>query len=292
MQLGQGIVQGAEIVKWTDVVESLGAAAGAIGTLITLIFVALQLRRQSESLRDQRDASVRSLDAVSKQIAAQAEQTAYVAEQTRLQTRQAAHVAEQTAILAKSNKSLLYQNVTREMQSLSRIFLAEPNLRPYFYEGAPPPESGDLGSRVRIVSEMFVDLIAITLNTDVFFDDDNRMSWTTYFEYIASGSQAIQDYWTEHGEWYEPAIRALLDPVVDAAVAARTPGAAGTEPSSELDQGCRPGSPDRHTGSTHSGKCRTERPEGDQPSADRQRSTAARAEASANGRVAPRKSQQ
>src|SRR4051794_34660997 len=99
MQLGPTIAQGAEIVEWTDKLESIGTAVGAIGTLLTLIFVALQLKKQSESLRDQRDASIRSLDAVSKQIAAHVEQTSYVAEQTRLQTQQTAHVAEQTAIL-------------------------------------------------------------------------------------------------------------------------------------------------------------------------------------------------
>lgn len=222
MQLALNVAQVAETVKWTDVVESLGTVAGATGTLLTLVFVALQLKRQSESLRDQRDASIQSLDAVSKQIAAQVEQTSYVAEQTRLQTKQATHVAEQTAILAKSNKSLLYQNVTREMQNLTTVFLNDPGMRTYFYDDTPLPDSEELGLKVRIVSEMFVDLMAFTLNTDVFFDEDNRTSWIVYFEYVASRSRAIQDYWTEHGEWYEPVVRNVLDPIVGAAVATRT----------------------------------------------------------------------
>ncbi|MGW5722674.1 hypothetical protein ACWEVP_41340 [Amycolatopsis sp. NPDC003865] len=222
MQLALDAAQVTETVKWTEIVESLGTVAGATGTLLTLVFVALQLKRQAESLRDQRDASVRSLDAVSKQIAAQAEQTSYVAEQTRLQTTQTTYVAEQTAILAKSNKSLLYQNVVREMQNLTTVFLNDPGLWTYFYEDTLPSDSEELGLKVRIVSEMFVDLMAFTLNTDVFFDEDNRGSWIVYFEYIASKSRAIQDYWTEHGEWYEPVVRKVLDPVVAAAVAART----------------------------------------------------------------------
>lgn len=219
--LPQVAIQIDEGVKWTDVVTAIATVAGAIGTLITLVFFGLQLRSQSAALRDQRDSSSRSLTAVSEQIAAQTEQTRYVAEQTRLQTEQSKHIAEQTQLLAQqykvvamTNKSILYQNVTKEMQQLSRIFLDTPNLRCFFYEGATLPPNSPLREQVKILSEMFVDFMGFTLNTDSLFDADERLSWTRYFQYIALNSPCLREYWRSHRHWHEKPVREVLDPIV------------------------------------------------------------------------------
>ena len=88
------------VVKWTDVVTAVATAAAAVGTLLALVFVGLQLRSQSAALDNQRTLQV-------------------LAEQTKLQTQQAGHVAEQTRLLtqqvetvASTNRAILYQNVT------------------------------------------------------------------------------------------------------------------------------------------------------------------------------------
>src|SRR5688500_14567542 len=68
--------------------------------------------------------------------------------QTRCQTVQARHIAEQTGLLNDTSRAGLYQNVMKEMQEISRIFLDAPELRRYFYGESPPPPDPDLSARV------------------------------------------------------------------------------------------------------------------------------------------------
>jgi len=134
--------------------------------------------------------------------------------QTRCQTGQTRHIAEQTELLNETGRAELYQNVMKEMQEISRIFLQAPELRCYFYEGSPPPREGDRSARVEIMSEMIVDFMGFTLNTFKLFSAEEKRGWTSYFEDIGRNSPAIRAFWRAHREWYEPPVRNVLDPIV------------------------------------------------------------------------------
>ena len=75
-----------DIVLWTDAVQAVAEAAGAVGTLAALVFLGLQLRSQTKALQEQRESSTSGLKALAEQVRLQVVQAGYVAEQTRLQT--------------------------------------------------------------------------------------------------------------------------------------------------------------------------------------------------------------
>jgi hypothetical protein len=119
----------------------------------------------------------------------------------------------------------LYQNVMKEMQEISRIFLCSPELRRYFYECAPLPcdDEGDLLARAEVMSEMIVDFMALTLNTFRLFSEEEKKGWIVYFQEIGRTSPAIRSFWTEHREWYEPPVWSVLEPVVQSMAAEERP---------------------------------------------------------------------
>jgi hypothetical protein len=203
----------ADVVLWTDTVQAIAEAAGAVGTLAALIFLGLQLRSQTRALGEQRESSIRGLEAVAEQIRLQVEQASHVAEQTRLQTEQTSILSQQLHLVAMTNKSMLYQDLTREMQRITSVFLQRPRLRRYFYDNVEVPAEGEEREEVAIMSEMFVDFISSSLNTNALFDDRQRAVWINYFQQIAGSSPAIRDFWATHRHWYEPSVQAVLDPV-------------------------------------------------------------------------------
>ena len=195
-------------IKWTEVVGALAAVAAAVATLATLIFFGLQLRAQGDAMEDQHTSSDRNLQAMTDQLAAQTEQARHQAEQTKL-------LAQQIQLLATTNRAILYQNVTSEMQKLHRILLSRPELRKYFYENVETPPSGsDLFTRVEIMTEVFADFMGFTLNTNTLFSEEERSTWRTYFQFLAENSPSLRKFWSENRLWYEEPVRAVLDPIV------------------------------------------------------------------------------
>ena len=78
----------------------------------------------------------------------------------------------------------------------------------------PADVPGELATRIRVISEMFVDFAGFTVNTYEPFSGSEKDGWLAYFADIARRSPAVRSYWREHREWYEPPLRAVFDPVV------------------------------------------------------------------------------
>ncbi len=107
-------------------------------------------------------------------------------------------LAEQLNLVAMTNKSMMYQDLTREMQRITSIFLERPRLRRYFYDNVEVPVEGEEREEVAImVSEMFVDFISSSLNTNALFDHRQRTVWINYFQQIVRSSPAIRDFWDD-----------------------------------------------------------------------------------------------
>lgn len=148
--LARAVAPSIQAIEWTDIVTAVATAAAALGTLATLIFFGLQLRKQSQALSHQREASDESLRILAEQIAAQIEQTRLAAEQTRLQTQQASYVAEQTRLLAtqaetESSAAELNFNLdimTRLQEVLWQVADHEPTWQ-HVWGDSPGPDSPD-----------------------------------------------------------------------------------------------------------------------------------------------------
>jgi hypothetical protein len=183
MILSTGLAVGPtdDIVKWTDEVATLLSGLGVLCTLVMFIFVF---------------------------------------HQTRCQMRQTNAIVDQLAHAVEANRSTLYQSTMREMQQISRIFLQHPELWPYFYADVPVPADvpAELATRIRVISEMFVDFAGFTVNTYDPFKGPEKDGWLAYFADIARTSPAVRSYWREHRGWYEPPLRAVFDPVVGSVV--------------------------------------------------------------------------
>jgi hypothetical protein len=218
-----------DIVLWTDAVQAVAEAAGAVGTLAALVFLGLQLRSQTRALQEQRESSTGGLKALAEQVRLQVVQAGYVAEQTRLQTEQTNLLSDQLNLVAMTNKSMLYQDLTKEMQRITSIFLERPRLRRYFYDNIDVPTECVEREEVRVVSEMFVDFISSSVNTNALFDEKQRTVWTTYFREIAGSSPAMREFWCKNRHWYEPSVQAVLDPVALRSASGETRGGADTK---------------------------------------------------------------
>jgi len=134
--------------------------------------------------------------------------------QTQCDTEQTRLLGQQVEFAVSTNREALYQNVMKEMQDISKLFMEWPELRCYFYEGCAPPHEGELKVRVQIMSEMLVDFMGFTLNTYDHLSVDEKNGWTSYFADVARSSPALRSYWRDRREWYEQPVQELLDPIV------------------------------------------------------------------------------
>ena len=115
--------------------------------------------------------------------------------------------------LQHQNRSLGSQNIGQAMQVISAIFLERPHLRACFYDGALPPREPEDVFRVVVISDMFVDLMSLTLNNTTLLENDEVEGWRNYFAELMSTSPALRNFWKQKRSWYEKPLCDLLDPV-------------------------------------------------------------------------------
>lgn len=113
------------------------------------------------------------------------------------------------------NRAILSQNINGMMNKISSLFFEHPELRQYFYDNANLPDDDFTQTRVTILAEMFIDFMSMTLTNEILAPIDETSAWATYFSDIAKSSPAIRSYWELHHQWYEGALQALLNPIMN-----------------------------------------------------------------------------
>lgn len=104
-----------------------------------------------------------------------------------------------------------YRSATDLMLEVDRVFVAHPELRPYFYDDkACPPGHADY-NLVEAVAELELDVLECIWDGRHNYSDDDRESWAKYIKDTLGKSPALR---TMHGDpakadWY-PTLDELL----------------------------------------------------------------------------------
>ena len=125
-----------------------------------------------------------------------------------IQTR---HVAKQSAVLAKAEIASLRYNLNDHLQQVTHVFVDEPHLRKYFFDGAPiDPGSEDVDAALA-VAELYFDAMYFTLESGLPFDQENSTSWMNFYRLLVVNSPAMQLFWHRHSRLYGARVRKPVD---------------------------------------------------------------------------------
>ena len=99
---------------------------------------------------------------------------------------------------------IAYQNMTAQIADMDRFFVANLDLRPYFFDGKEPPSEGDERERVLAVAEMYVNVVDNVLTQlPTLSRGGVATDWEAYFVDVYRSSPAIREFWDEHGAaWF------------------------------------------------------------------------------------------
>jgi len=100
--------------------------------------------------------------------------------------------------------AVAYQNMAAQMADVTRFFVDNSDLRPYFFGGKALPASPDEHDRVLAVAEMYVNFIDNVLTqSPVLKRAGIAADWEAYFLDVYRTSPAIREFWSAHGSgWY------------------------------------------------------------------------------------------
>jgi hypothetical protein len=114
----------------------------------------------------------------------------------------------------------LYEEVAERMLDIDRLFITNPEMRPYFYESKPLPPSGKgiAYHRCLAIAETFLDFMDLVVVlrdiTDSFKTSHvfrrHLNEWSKYFLDLYDTSPAIRKLLEEHEDWYSDQLVALL----------------------------------------------------------------------------------
>jgi hypothetical protein len=124
------------------------------------------------------------------------------------QTQNLARQTRQQNVTVKSANS--YATLTI-LNNVYVIFLAQPALRKYFYDGVPCPAEGDERTRVLVIAEMFCDVLETFLATaSKNVPPEPHYDWHQYVTYLLKASPAFAEWAADHPGWY-PMINKLRE---------------------------------------------------------------------------------
>jgi hypothetical protein len=115
------------------------------------------------------------------------------------------HMAAQTRILTR-DRSL--SNVL----TLHRVFLDNPELRPYFYDGKDLEESHPLYPNVEAVADMHLDVYGYNLDYRLVSPDDYRRpeDYKRYIRDMLARSPVMRRRLESKADWFSPYLQELL----------------------------------------------------------------------------------
>ena|SRR3984957_13873433 len=105
----------------------------------------------------------------------------------------------------------VYSGVTG-LISFYRVFVDQPSLRKYFYDGAPTPVDLEERDRVIPLAEMLADTIDSVLRTIYRFGErEDHSDWTDYIEYMLAHSPALRELVLDHPIWWPDIVRLMRE---------------------------------------------------------------------------------
>lgn len=116
----------------------------------------------------------------------------------------------QTGIFNRQLMVGLQQSLSDYTLEISRLFLQNPDLRPYFFEGQPISESDPNYLRAAAVAEVMLDIFW-TMMSEVksirgskFASEEARVQWRAYVGDCFASSPILTSFLTKRQDWYGP----------------------------------------------------------------------------------------
>ena len=117
-------------------------------------------------------------------------------------------VNRQTRVFQRTLMESISQTMTRYSLDISRIFLENPDLRPYFFSGRPIDENHPDYLRAEAVAEVILDIFW-TMNSQAkriqdaeFRDSDTSSQWALYIGDTFASSPILTNFLTRRKDWY------------------------------------------------------------------------------------------
>lgn len=117
----------------------------------------------------------------------------------------------QTASIAEGARSATFVHYRDQASRLNDLFLANPDLRPYFYEDlAVNPEDDNLRQRVEAMAEAILDVLeAIMLHQRYFKRVWARNTFEEYARLLFRPGSILTQYLSAHPTWWPEEVHAL-----------------------------------------------------------------------------------
>jgi hypothetical protein len=125
------------------------------------------------------------------------------------QTRQLGRQLKMQNEMARSE--IIHHGVDR-LSGVYRAFIDYPELRKYFYDGAPCPARGMTRARVLTVAEMIGDTIDSVLETiSLVATREDLGDWLDYIGHILDSSPTLEGLALEHPNWWPQIVNILQE---------------------------------------------------------------------------------
>lgn len=114
----------------------------------------------------------------------------------------------QTGVFRSQLMESLSQSLTSYSLEISRLFLQQPDLRPYFFAGQPIEEGHPDYLRAEAVAEVILDIFWIMMvqakrvRGREFTDEETRVQWAIYMGDCFATSPILTSFLTKRKEWY------------------------------------------------------------------------------------------
>lgn len=103
-----------------------------------------------------------------------------------------------------------YRTATDYALDADRMFLDNPTLRDYFYEGKPPPEEpAEERARVMAAAEFYLDVFEAIWDHRGEFSRTDRAAWREWVHDLFESSPAMQTVYLHDPDWY-PSVTSIL----------------------------------------------------------------------------------
>lgn len=127
---------------------------------------------------------------------------------------QTRYLTEQTRHSSTATIAAMYKEIAIQMIEIDKLFVAEPQLRPYFYDNLPISDTTDNVEKQKVysVAETFLDFFDLIItsqeithqyHTEKSFER-HLLEWRTYIASVYRTSPTLRDTVAEHEDWYLP----------------------------------------------------------------------------------------
>ena len=110
----------------------------------------------------------------------------------------------QTRFVAKTLKAALVDSLSNRQYDIDKLFIDQPEIRKYFYDGADTPTTGSVEyARVTATAEYILDFfVMVLIQKDEYTDLLPRDWWLAYIKDMLTNSPVLCEVLEHRKEWY------------------------------------------------------------------------------------------